>query len=320
MTRVLLTGASGFIGSHLAPRLHEGGYELISLVRHVSKRDVPIKFGRVVNCDLTDFGNIESKMAEFRPEIVINLAAQSLVAYSFNHPLEVPSVDYLAAINLMEAARKHCPNLELFLQASTSEVYGYQTSYPIKEDVLKKPHCPYSIAKHATDCYAKYLQMAYQFPVTLIRNFNTYGETDSVRRVTERTIAQMLKTKTVQLGDPDAIRDFLYVDDSTDAYMEIVRRRLNGVEMNICTGEGITISDWVHKIATVMDYHGDITFNSTFKRPTDIPVLIGSNQLARSKLGWAPKHTHEQGIEKTVSKVRAYVERTGWTQPTGGWS
>ena len=319
MTRVLLTGASGFIGSYLGPALQSAGYDVIALVRHISKRDVPINFGKVINCDLTDFGMIQRKVAEYQPEIVINLAAQSLVAYSFEHTAEVAATDYVGAINLMEVARQ-VKHLELFLQASTSEVYGYQTIFPTKETAEKNPHCPYSIAKNAADNYAKFLGMAYRFPFFLIRNFNTYGEKDSVRRVTERTIAQMLHGDMVGLGDPDAIRDFLFVDDSISAYMAVIERRLHGLEMNICTGVGITIRDWVHKIGDIMNYKGEITFNSTYRRPTDIPILIGSNEQARKVLGWKPSITHESGIQATIPKVAAYVERTGWTKPTGGWS
>jgi len=303
----------------LGPALQSAGYDVISLVRHVSKRDVPISFGKVINCDLTDFGMVSNKVAEYQPEIIINLAAQSLVAYSFDRAVEVGATDYLGAINLMEAARQ-VKHLELFLQASTSEVYGYQDKFPVKETTEKKPHCPYSIAKHATDCYAKYLGMAHDFPYFLLRNFNTYGEKDSVRRVTERTIAQMLHGSSVSLGDPDAIRDFLFVDDSIAAYMSVIERRLHGSEMNICTGVGITIRDWVHKIADIMNYKGEITFNTTFRRPTDIPILIGSNEQARKILGWNPSITHESGIRATIPKVAAYVGRTGWTNPTGGWS
>lgn len=320
LTRLLLTGGTGFIGSHLGPRLEAEGYDVIALARHVSKRDVPIAFGKVINCDLTDFGFIENKVAELRPEIIVNLAAQSLVPYSFSHIVEVPAANFLGAINLMEAARKHVPNLELFVQASTSEVYGYQDKFPIREDAMKRPHCPYSIAKHAVDCYAKYLDLAYDFPYFLMRSFNTYGERDSLRRVTERTIAQMLKLPRIELGDPDCIRDFLYVDDTIDAYVAVINRRLKGMEMNICTGVGITIYDWVYKIAEIMDYKGEIQFNATYKRPTDIPVLIGCSERARKVLGWKPKYNHEDGLAKAIPKVKDYVERTGWTKPTGGWS
>ena len=320
MSRILLTGASGFIGGFLGPRLVQEGHEVTCFVRHISKRDVPLSFGRLINLDLTDFNAVTRQVEEIQPEIVINLAAQSLVAYSFDHHLEVTNTDYVAAINLMEAARTKCKHLKQFIQASTSEVYGYQTQFPIKESAEKKPHLTYAIAKHAADLYAKYLHLAYGFPYFVIRNFNTYGERDSVRRVTERTISQMLTSNVVELGDPDAIRDFLYVEDSIDAYMTIVHRNLTGMEMNVCTGTGITIRDWVHKIGDLMGFTGEIRFNSTFKRPTDIPILVGSNQQAREILGWKPKYTHEQGIQHTVPKVEAYIKRTGESKPTGGWS
>ena len=318
-SRVLLTGASGFIGGYLGPRLEED-HEVTCFVRHVSKRDVPVSFGRTVNIDLTDYDAVTRKVEELQPEIIINLAAQSLVAYSFDHHLEVTNTDYLGAINLMEAARSKCKHLKQFIQASTSEVYGYQSSFPIKESAEKKPHLTYAIAKHAADHYAKYLHLAYGFPYFIIRNFNTYGEKDSVRRVTERAISQMLTTQEVHLGDPDAIRDFLYVDDSIDAYLAVVRKCLIGCEMNICTGVGITIRDWAHKIADVLEFEGKISFNSTFKRPTDIPILVGSNQCARELLGWKPRFTHEQGLAATIPKVKAFLERGGGVKPAGEWS
>ena len=320
MTRVLLTGASGFIGGYLGPRLEEDGYEVISFVRHISKRDNPVTFGKVLNVDLTDFDAVTCKVADLQPEIIVNLAAQSLVAYSFEHVMEVAGVDYLGAVNLMEAAQKHCRHLKLFLQASTSEVYGYQTEFPTRETAEKKPHCPYSIAKHAVDNYAKYLHLARGFPYFLIRNFNTYGEKDSIRRVTEKAVAGMLTCETVKLGDPDAVRDFLYMDDSIDTYMKIVNECLTGDEMNICTGTGITIRDWVFKIADLMNFKGKIVFNTAYKRPTDIPILIGCNQKARETLGWKPRYTHEEGILETVPKVRDYLKLHPEALSAGGWS
>lgn len=313
--KVFVTGATGFIGSHLIPKLVERGYRVYAIKRHISRRDAPLpgNIDKFYTGDLTDSNFVEASLQDANPDFIINLAAQSLVAYSFERWDEVTRVDYLAAANLMQLSTK-LQNLKAFVQASTSEVYGYQTveEIPIKEDAPKRPHTPYPIAKHAADCYAKYLRLANNFPYILIRNFNTYGEKFSTRRVTERAIAEMLKApNNIRMGSGTSVRDFLYVDDSIDAYLVLLENWHSAVgeEWNVCTGVGITVRDWVHKIAEQLDWKGTVTWDSTYKRPTGIPILIGNGEKIRQHFDWKPRTTHELGLQHTIGYVKDYLHR-----------
>jgi len=152
------------------------------------------------------------------------------------------------------------------------------------------------------DRYMQYLRDAYSFPMTLLRPFNTYGRKDNTHFVVEKIISQMLADKPViQLGNPSPIRDLMYIDDHVDAYLTC----LGNVEamektFNFCTGLGISIRDLVELIGRKVDYRGEVAWGTGFKRPTEIPKLVGDNSKARRLLGWKPTVSLEDGVEKII--------------------
>lgn len=302
ISKVLVTGATGFIGSHLVPRLVEQGYDVYSLERYVTgrfvlgqRREVKTVFG-----DLREYFAVRQIIREIQPDAVIHLAAISPVSYSYDRPHEVIEANFLATVNLAEACLREVPHFKQFLFASTSETYG-NGSTPKTEETPQNPNSPYAVSKVACEKYLLYMRDAYGFPETIFRNFNTYGRKRNPHFVVERTIVQMIHENTVRLGDQTPVRDFMYVDDHVNSYLTCLgnEKAVNGI-FNFCTGQGISVSQLAESIKELTDFKGDIIWGRIPKRPLDIAVLVGDNSKAKRLLGWEPKTTLEEGLKFTI--------------------
>jgi len=310
--RILITGASGFIGSHLAPKLVENGHEVYCLERYVTGRFVlgnQRKLDTVFG-DLRDYFAIRRIVHETQPEAVIHLASISPVSYSYEHPIEVMEANFMGTINLAEACLREVHTFKHFLFAGTSEEYGNQEKTPVVETAELHPNSPYSVSKVAADKYVRYMRDAYEFPVTVLRNFNTYGRKDNTHFVVERTIVQMLEGKTVRLGDPTPIRDLIYVDDHVNSYLTCLENeKAMGETINFCTGRGVSVGEVVEKISEIVNFKGEILWNCIPKRPLDIAVLVGDNRKAKQLLNWQPQYTLEEGLKLTVEYWKEALTR-----------
>jgi len=298
--RILVTGGTGFIGSHLIPRLLSEGHEVYSLERYVTGRYV-LGEVKAVFADLRDAFAVRKVVREVQPEAVIHLASISPVSYSYDHPQEVFETNALGTINLAEACLREVHHFEHFLFAGTSEEYGNQEKFPITEEAELRPNSPYAVSKVAADKYLQYMKDAYDFPVTILRPFNTYGRKDNTHFVVERAITQMLKEKIVKLGDPNPVRDFLYVDDHVEAYLKCLdNEKAKGEVFNFCTGRGVSIKELVELIAKLTGFEGEVIWGTIPARPLDIKKLVGSYEKANHTLGWRPTVTLEEGLRKTI--------------------
>jgi len=307
--KVLVTGGSGFIGAELLPKLVELGHEVCSLERYVTGRYVLGARTATVFGDLRDGFSIRKLVKDVQPEAVIHLAAISPVAYSYDHPQEVFEVNALGTINLAEACLREVPDFKHFLYAGTSEEYGNQDKFPVTENAELRPNSPYSVSKVAADKYLQYMRAAYDFPVTVLRPFNTYGRKDNTHFVVERTITQMLQGKTVRLGDPTPARDFIYVDDHVDAYLTCLNNpKAKGEVFNFCTGRDITIKGLIGLISKLTGFKGKVQWNTIPARPLDIKKLVGSYEKAKKVLEWRPKYTLEEGLKKTIEFWESKLE------------
>ncbi len=313
--RILVTGAGGFIGSQLWPKLVELDHEVFALERYVTGRyvlgkDAPIN---KVFADLNDFVAIRRIVKETQPEIIIHLASISPVAYSYEHPLEVLDTNFTATANLAEAALREVHHFKHFLFASTSETYGNGPN-PKKEDTMQTPNSPYSVSKKASEDYLRYMWQAFGFPLTVLRPFNTYGRTENSHFVVERTIYQMLTTARVELGDKKPVRDLMYVEDHVSAYLSCLNNpKAIGEVFNFCTGRGVSIAELAEMISKICEYKGELKWQQIPARPLDIEKLVGDNSKAKRTLGWEPKYSLEEGLRITVNHWRSRLKSESGT-------
>ena len=308
MDKVLITGATGFIGKELAAKLKDK-YEIHTLERYVTGRYS--LDNNTINhyTNLTDYSAVKNVIRKVKPDYVMHLAAISAVSFSYEHPIEVSEVDYIGSVNLAEACYKEVPDFKQFIFAGTSEEYGMtlqDTKHKLTESSPLMPNSPYAVAKVAFDNYLNYMGMAYHFPYTIMRPFNTYGRKDNKHFFIERTITQMLVQDKVYLGDPLAVRDWMYVDDHVNGYLKTMgNKQAIGRAINLCAGIGYTTKDTAEMMAKLTGYKGEIVWHSTPPRPLDARVLIGDNSNAKQILGWEPTVALEEGLKKTIEHWKA---------------
>jgi nucleoside-diphosphate-sugar epimerase len=216
----------------------------------------------------------------------------------------------MGTINLAEVCLREVHTFKHFLFAGTSEEYGNQEKTPVVETAELHPNSPYSVSKVAADKYVQYMRDAYEFPITVLRNFNTYGRKDNTHFVVERTIVRMLEGKTVRLGDPSPIRDLMYVDDHVSSYLTCLENeKAMGETINFCTGRGVSVGEVVEKISEIVNFKGEILWNCIPKRPLDIAVLVGDNRKARQLLNWQPQFGLEEGLKLTIKYWKEALSR-----------
>ncbi len=263
---------------------------------------------KTVFANLNDHFAIHQLIKQIKPEVVFHIAALSPVAFSYSNPQEYLSTNFTATVNLAECCMREVDNFKQFISSSTSEVYGNQKEIPIKETAMLHPNSPYAVAKAATDKYLEYMWDAYKFPVTIMRPYNSYGRSRDAHFIVERIITQMLTQKEVRLGDPEPVRDLLFMDDHVNAYLSVLgKKQAVGETFNFCTGKGISILDLTEKIGKLLDYRGKIVWGTIPRRPLDIDVLIGDNSKAKSHLNWNYTVELEDGLKKTVEMLKQNV-------------
>jgi len=312
--KVFVTGATGFIGESLVTKLLERNHEVYALCRSVTDRKLSLpKEVNIVYGDISESHLLKKAIGLIKPEVVIHLVASSSVHYGHSHPEENFETTILGTVNLQKA----CENkgfLEKFVFAGTSEEYGNQDKFPISEDAPLRPNQPYAIAKVAADSYLKYCRDSQAFPSITLRPSNTYGRAKNFTFVTERIISQMLTQKEVFLGNPEPIRDFLYLDDHVDGYVRTVETPYHVFEdsnvkaLNLCTGIGTSILELAEMIKAIVGFNGEVYWNKTNIRLTEIIKLVGDYSLATETLGWKPKTMLSEGLKLTVEKIRASLE------------
>ena len=317
--KIFLTGITGFLGQRIAETLTNNGHGLATLSRNVASGDratntesmirgEAIKGVQYYYGDLTDYLVVSDALKDYQPDVIIHLAAQTSVAYSFTHMKEVFDVNFIGVFNMAEAARREVPNLKRFIWSGSAEEYGIQPeeNYPTKEDDIQlHAASPYGVAKIAAENFLKYLHQAYGFPAIIFRNANSFGRKFNHQFVIESIIFQMVQGKSpIKLGDPEPIRDFIFEEDLLNAYVlaaESENKDILGEAVNITTNEPISIRELAEKIKKITGYSGEIQWNSFPKRALEIPKLNMDNSKVKRLLNWAPKYSIEEGLKITAS-------------------
>ena len=311
--KVLITGAEGFIGSHLTERLVALGAEVKALVMYNSFntwgwidtfRPSEKNKLHIICADIREADLLKSTLEDI--DIVFHLAALIAIPYSYVSPSSYIKTNIEGTLNLLQAARDH--GVEKFLHTSTSEVYGTAQYVPIDEKHPLQGQSPYSASKIGADMLAESFHRSFDLPVTTVRPFNTYGPRQSMRAIIPTLIVEMLSNDKIQLGSLQPIRDFTYVSDTVEGFIKAAETDdINGEVINIGSAQGISIGKLAEKLMKMLNKK--ITIESEEKRvrppQSEVNQLICNNNKAKELIDWQPKMSLDEGLEKTITWFKA---------------
>lgn len=311
MKKVLVTGADGFIGSHLTELLLEKGYNVKALSYYNSfnnwgwLEDIPEKPNlEIITGDVRDPHFIKESMRDV--ELVFHLAALIAIPYSYHAPDSYVETNIKGILNVCQAAKEQ--GGVKVINTSTSEVYGTAEYVPIDEKHPRKPQSPYSATKIGSDAIAMSFHNAFDLPVTTVRPFNTYGPRQSARAIIPSIIIQILNgAKEIKLGDLRPTRDFNYVADVAEGFMKIAESdNTIGKEINIASNFEISMEETLKLIKEMLVSEVKISGDQIRKRPAKSEVfrLCGDNTLIKQLTGWEPGYDLREGLMETIEWFR----------------
>jgi dTDP-glucose 4,6-dehydratase len=306
----LVTGAGGFIGSHLAERLVEGGCRVRAFVHYRGdgswgwlgsprSRDMEIVSGDVVDRD-----SVSAAMKGI--DVVFHLAALIGIPYSYVAPASYAATNVVGTLNILQAARDGGVRVIL---TSTSEVYGSARQVPIDETHPLQAQSPYAASKIAADKFGESYFHAFGAPVGIVRPFNTYGPRQSLRAVIPTIAIQALKGDTIRLGNLDPTRDFNYVSDTVEAFVKAAESEAAiGKTIHFGSGAEIAIRDLVARIGRILgkELHVEEGEGRARKAGSEVERLIANSAQAHAVLGWRPQIALDEGLRLTIDWLKAH--------------
>jgi len=312
--KVLITGADGFIGSHLVERLLQEGCNVRAFVNYNSfnswgwldtfSKDTLGKLD-VFPGDVRDPNGVRTAMKGV--DVVFHLAALIAIPFSYHSPDSYIDTNIKGTLNIVQAAKDL--GIERVLVTSTSEVYGTATYIPIDEKHPRQPQSPYSASKIGADCIAESFYRSFNLPVTVVRPFNTYGPRQSARAIIPTVITQLLNGKTeIQLGDLTPTRDLVYVKDTVNGFVEIAKSdALIGQDCNIATESEISIGELARLLIDIINPSARIVEDAARLRPEKSEVfrLYGSKEKISKHTSWKPQYTFRDGLTETIEWFRS---------------
>jgi len=314
--RVLVTGAGGFIGSHLAEHLVELGADVRAFIHYNSQNrwgwldQSPHRRGiEVVLGDITDVGSVRGGMAD--RDVVFHLAALIAIPYSYRAAASYVRTNVEGTLNVLQAAREL--STERVIHTSTSEVYGTAKYLPMDEAHPLQAQSPYAASKIAADKVAEAFNLSFEVPVTTVRPFNTFGPRQSERAIIPTIISQCLAgARTIRLGNLHPTRDFNYVANTVEGFVRAasVPGALSET-INLGSGREISIRDLSQTIAEVVGVEVDIETDAQRRRPdkSEVDRLLADNSKAQYLLGWQPRVSLEEGLAHTVEWMREHLQQ-----------
>lgn len=311
--KVLVTGAEGFIGSHLTERLVELGADVTALVQYNSFNN----WGWIDTFDKNILDSIKVETGDIREldgmnriikgqEVVFHLAALIAIPYSYLSPMAYVRTNVEGTVNVLEACRNH--DVQKIIHTSTSETYGTALYVPIDEKHPMQGQSPYSASKIGADKMAESFYKSFNMPIATLRPFNTYGPRQSARAVIPTIISQILAgKKEIKLGSLTPTRDFNYVKDTAEAFVKVAQSdNTIGEVINAGSNYEITIGDTVKKIIDIIGSDVKIICDENRIRPekSEVNRLWADNTKIKELTGWTPNYTIDQGLMETVEWIK----------------
>ena len=310
MNKILVTGADGFIGSHLVEALIQEGYSVKAFVYYNSfnswgwldslpkqiKNEIEVFAG-----DIRDPNGVRTAVNGV--DSVFHLAALIGIPFSYHSPDNYVDTNIKGTLNVLQAAR-HL-DLERILVTSTSEVYGTALKIPMDEKHPRQGQSPYSATKIGADFMADSFYRSFNLPVTIVRPFNTYGPRQSARAVIPTIITQLLDgANKIKLGSLSPTRDFLFVKDTANGFIKIAQsNKTIGEDINLATGQEISIGDLAEELIQQINPQAKIETDEQRLRPekSEVDRLLGDNSKVRQLTSWKPAYSLKKGLKETIT-------------------
>ena len=318
MKKVLVTGADGFIGSHLVEELLNEGYDIRAFVYYNSFNSwgwldtLPkekLDKIEIFSGDIRDPNGVREAMKGI--DEVYHLAALIAIPFSYHSPDSYVDTNIKGTLNILQAARDL--NIKRILVTSTSEVYGTAKYVPIDEEHPYQGQSPYSATKIGADRIAESFYRSFDMPITIVRPFNTYGPRQSARAVIPTIITQLLSgAQEIKLGSLSPTRDFNYVKDTVRGFIEIAKSdKTIGQEINIATQQEISIGQLAEELIKQINPNAKIVCDEIRLRPENSEVnrLLGSNKKIKELTNWEPKYSLEEGLKETIEFLKKNMDK-----------
>lgn len=314
--KILVTGAAGFIGSHLTEMLLDANANVTALARYTSggkagwldhlrptlRKRLKVVYGDIRDPDVC-------RMAAGGNNFVFHLAAQIAIPHSYIAPRDFLNVNALGTANMLQAAREAGDTK--FLHVSTSEVYGSARYVPIDENHPQVAQSPYSASKIAADKIAQSFHMSFDFPVVTVRPFNCFGPRQSARAVIPTIILQALRSRVIKLGNIDTRRDMNYVADIVRGMVAACfSNRTSGMTLNLATGKDYSIRDMVGVVSDILGKNLTIKTEKRRRRPdkSEVQRLMGDSSLARKTIDYYSITTIRAALRKTIAFYEKHLD------------
>ena len=307
-----MTGAGGFIGSHLVEALVNHGANVRAFVHYNSRDDLglltflpqhDLERVDVFPGDLRDSAAVCEAVRGW--DVVFHLGASISIPHSYRRPYEVAETNLMGTLNVLQACRES--RVSRLVHTSSSEVYGTAIEVPIGESHPLQGQSPYSASKIGADKLAESFWCAYELPVVTIRPFNTYGPRQSPRAIIPTIITQALTQNTIRLGNLDARRDLTYVSDTVDGFLRVgLVEGVCGETFNLGTGDDVSVRDLAAMVVKLLDKEIELELDADRLRPerSEVQRLVSDYSRAKERIGWSPSVTIEEGLERTIAWFR----------------
>ncbi|KEH98039.1 NAD-dependent 4,6-dehydratase LegB [Clostridium massiliodielmoense] len=312
--KVLVTGAEGFIGSHLTERLVELGADVTALVQYnsfnnwgwIDTFDKNVKDNiKVITGDVREYDNVKRMVSG--QEVIMHLAALIAIPYSYLSPMAYVRTNVEGTTNILEACREE-KNIQKIVHTSTSETYGTALYVPIDEKHPMQGQSPYSASKIGADKMAESFYRSFNLPIATIRPFNTYGPRQSARAVIPTIISQVLAGKReIKLGSLTPTRDFNYVKDTAEAFIKIAESdKTIGEVINAGSNYEITIGETAKKIIQLIGHDVKVLCDEERIRPekSEVNRLWADNTKIKNLTDWTPKYSIDEGLRETIEWIK----------------